>query len=90
MYKSHPHNNICCSQDESEFTSEDDYSEREQANIAVLEYLLASGARVNNKDFYGLTALHHAALRGNAAVARILIEREEIMLEVRDLKLIKS
>ena len=48
----------------------------------MLEFLLSQGARVNQKDFYGLTALHHAALRGNTPCAKILIAREDIALEV--------
>lgn len=48
----------------------------------MLDYLLVHGARVNQKDYYGLTALHHAALRGNTAAAQTLINREEISLEV--------
>jgi len=30
----------------------------------VIRYLLESGARVNEKDNYGLTPLHYACMRG--------------------------
>lgn len=72
------------SEDDTDETSDDDYCEREQANLAVLDYLLVHGARVNQKDYYGLTALHHAALRGNTAATQTLINREEISLEATD------
>ena len=69
-------------QDESDDSNDEDWSEKDQANIDVLEYLLKLGAHVNLFDFYNLTALHHAAMRGNSRCVKILIEQEGIALEV--------
>ena len=70
------------SQEDADETTDDDATTQEQANVAVLQFLLSLGARVNQKDFYGLTPLHHAAMRGNTPCAKILISRDDIALEV--------
>ncbi|XP_065832216.1 26S proteasome non-ATPase regulatory subunit 10-like [Oscarella lobularis] len=36
--------------------------------------LLKEGARLNEQDTYGMTALHHAIQRGNKAMAKFLID----------------
>ncbi|XP_077974410.1 uncharacterized protein LOC120329316 isoform X2 [Styela clava] len=53
-------------------------------NINILKFLLSEGASVNEKDFYGLTPLHQACLRGNTLVVRVLLERPGILVEAMD------
>ena len=43
-------------------------------NRDMLDLLLATGPGVNARDEAGFTALHDAALAGNAAVVRMLLE----------------
>ena len=52
-------------------------------NLQCLQFLLAQGSRVNEKDFYGLTPLHHAAMRGNYQCARVLVQHPDVDIEVR-------
>ena len=63
-------------------SSDDDNIEQQKKNIQVLNYLLEKGARVNEKDFYGLTPLHHACLRGNHACVETLLNCSGINVEV--------
>jgi len=46
---------------------------RPQAIVATLRQLLKAGARVGARDQFGLTALHHAAQAGHAAVCEFLL-----------------
>jgi ankyrin repeat protein len=48
-------------------------SRRPQSIIATLRVLLKAGARVGARDQFGLTALHHAAQAGHAAVCDFLL-----------------
>ena len=48
----------------------------------ILRYLLEQRANVNAKDFYGLTPLHYAALRGNVTAVKMLLGQKTISLEV--------
>lgn len=44
---------------------------------------MSNGARINERDKYGLTPLHYAAMRGNELAAReLLLCRDEIDVEV--------
>ena len=43
--------------------------------------LLKEGARLNEQDTYGMTALHHAIQRGNKAMAKFLIDYTGILLD---------
>ena len=44
-----------------------------QTDIADL--LISKGAQVDSRDKTGATALHHAALKGNVALSRLLLDR---------------
>lgn len=44
---------------------------------AIVELLLAHGAIANLPDFYGRTALHYAAIRGDAVIADILMNQKQ-------------
>lgn len=44
--------------------------------------MIIEGANVNAKDKYKLTALHHAALRGNTSAAKRLLGSDGIDKEV--------
>nr|CAB3267277.1 transient receptor potential cation channel subfamily A member 1 homolog [Phallusia mammillata] len=68
----------------SDTMSEEDNKAMEDANSQILEFLLEQGARVNIKDFYGLTPLHHASLRGNVACVKRLIQCVGVSIEARD------
>lgn len=52
----------------------------------VILYLARQGADVNNKDKYGLTPLHYAAMRGNEKGVGELLDSKGIDIEVRVLK----
>ena len=49
---------------------------------SVIIYLATNGARVNDADKYGLTPLHHAAMRGNDDAANELLTCPDINIEV--------
>ncbi|XP_076812155.1 uncharacterized protein LOC143459076 isoform X2 [Clavelina lepadiformis] len=70
--------------DESDAASDEDGRSQQEANVTVLEYLISTGAHANDKDFYGLTALHHASLRGNVACVKKLLECRGISIEATD------
>ena len=50
---------------------------------SVILYLASNGARINEADKYGLTPLHHAAMRGNDDAATELIMCPSIDIEVK-------
>ncbi len=49
---------------------------------SVIMFLASSGARVNEKDKYGLTPLHYAAMRGNEDATVELLTCKGIDIEV--------
>ncbi|XP_071749523.1 transient receptor potential cation channel subfamily A member 1 homolog [Lepeophtheirus salmonis] len=51
---------------------------------SVISYLILSGAKVNEKDSYGLSPLHYAAMRGNYQATRELLQCIDIQIEIRD------
>lgn len=53
-------------------------------NVKELESLLRSGASVNYRDQYGLTALHAAAFKGHKDVVLMLSEGGLLDLECQD------
>lgn len=67
---------------ETDNSSEDDSSSQQDENTRVLDLLVNQGVNVNAKDFYGLTALHHASLRGNLACVKRLLACSGIAIEV--------
>ena len=48
-----------------------------------MKLLISRGAAVNAKDKYKLSALHHAAIRGNESAIKALLSEESIDKEVR-------
>lgn len=64
--------------------SDDAAKEAEQTNLDILDLLVRNGANVNQRDFYGLTPLHQACLRGNVKVVDALLAKsdEMILIEV--------
>ena len=49
-----------------------------------MEYLIEKGAEVNAKDRYELSALHHAAMRGNVGAIKTLLAADGIQKEVEN------
>ena len=52
------------------------------ASNSVILFMAHMGARVNEKDKWGLTPLHHAAIRGNDDAANELLFCQGIDIEV--------
>lgn len=50
----------------------------------VMKLLISRGAAVNAKDKYKLSALHHAAIRGNESAIKALLSEDSIDKEVID------
>ena len=50
--------------------------------LPVIQLLAKLGARVNERDKYGLTPLHHASMRGNVLEVQQLLSCEGIDIEV--------
>ncbi len=50
------------------------------------QFLIDNGALVNATDKYGLTALHHASIRGNVTAVRKLLAADGISREPRDVQ----
>ena len=48
----------------------------------VMKLLISRGAAVNAKDKYRLSALHHAAIRGNESAIKALLSERNIDKEV--------
>ena len=48
-----------------------------------MKLLISRGAAVNAKDKYKLSALHHAAIRGNESAIKALLSEESIDKEAR-------
>ena len=59
-------------------------TDEKHPTIQVIQSLLNAGANINQMDIFGLTPLHHAAMRGNVKVAQFLIEQRSIDLEAQD------
>ena len=58
------------------------FEELSDLTDAVLIFLIDHGADVNARDKYKLTALHHAAIRGNKSAAERLLNTPGIEKEV--------
>lgn len=56
----------------------------EQLPDSVIEYLAYKSANVNEKDKYGLSPLHYAAMRGNDDATNELLECAGINIESQD------
>ncbi|XP_013406001.1 transient receptor potential cation channel subfamily A member 1 homolog isoform X2 [Lingula anatina] len=63
-----------------EVTSDDELDNQP----SVVKYLVERGAKVNAQDYYGLTPLHFAAMRGNDLVSRELLSVRGIDIEATD------
>ena len=50
----------------------------------VVDYLIENGADINAQDKYGMTALHHTAIRGNRKALQRLLSTPGIIKEPRD------
>ena len=50
----------------------------------VVDYLIDNGADINAQDKYGMTALHHTAIRGNRKALQRLLNSPGIIQEPRD------
>lgn len=55
----------------------------ENDTVEILRFFLASGALVNQKDFYDFTPLHYSCLRGNTFIVQKLLECRGIAVEVK-------
>ena len=51
-------------------------------SYSVILYMANNGARINEADKYGLSPLHHAAMRGNDDAAKELLSCPDIDIEV--------
>ncbi len=52
------------------------------AASSVIHFLASKGAKVNEKDRYGLTPLHYASMRGNNKAVVELLECKDVDIEV--------
>ena len=53
---------------------------------AVVDYLIESGADINAQDKYGMTPLHHTAIRGNRKALQKLLNSPGIIKQPRDVQ----
>ena len=60
-----------------------DPKKAEQVKNSVIFFLASKNARVNDKDKYGLTPLHYAAMRGNDEATVELLSCNGIDIEVK-------
>ena len=64
-------------------------AKRNKHITSVILFLVSEGARVNEKDKYGLTPLHYAAMRGNEeATMELLGCCDEVDIEAKDEQLL--
>ena len=50
----------------------------------IMEFLIDNGADVNAEDTYGMTPLHHTAIRGNIDALKVLLNSSRIDKEPKD------
>ena len=50
----------------------------------IMEFLIDNGADVNAEDTYGMTPLHHTAIRGNTDALKVLLNSSRIDKEPKD------
>ena len=50
----------------------------------IIEYLIENGADINAQDKYGMSPLHHTAIRGNQEALKVLLKSPGIVQEPRD------
>ena len=62
----------------------DDYQEDSDTGLQVLKMLINYGGDVRAKDFYHLTPLHHAAMRGNIKIVEHLVKDCGVDVNARD------
>ena len=53
---------------------------------AVVDFLISSGADINAGDKYGMTSLHHCAIRGNQRALSRLLQTPGIIKEPTDVQ----
>lgn len=53
---------------------------------SIIDYLLEVQAKVNAQDSYGMTPLHYAAMKGNIAAVKELLQSNEINVDVSDIE----
>ena len=58
--------------------------EKKDPDLPVIALLAKMGASVNERDKYGLTPLHHAAMRGNVKEVEQLVDCGGIDIEVSE------
>lgn len=79
---------ISTSGSNSPLLSRGDNPDEEKLNTTqqTMNLLIENGANVNAKDKYNLTALHHAAIRGNETAIECLLEAKDIEEEPKDVQ----